>query len=102
MKKYINFDIMITPLIIKILFWVGVAASVIFGLLISFGGLGTMFSGFRGTLLPGFVAFVGGILIIGVGVLVSRIYCELIIVAFKAVEKLNSIDEKLDKRDEIL
>ncbi len=98
MKKFIIFDAMITPFIIKILFWLGVAASVVFGLLISLGGLGTMFSGFQGSVFPGFMAFLGGLFIIVVGILISRVYCELIIIFFKMQEKLTSIDEKLDNK----
>lgn len=98
MKKYINFDIMITPMIIKILFWVGVAASIVFGLITSFSGLAMMFSRF-GSTGAGFGTFLLGIFTIVVGILITRIYCELIIVAFKAVEKLSSIDEKLDNKN---
>lgn len=97
-----NFDVMITPTIIKILFWVGVAASVIGGIVIFFGGLATMFSGFDGAVIGGFFTMLSGLFVIVFGILITRIYCELIIVAFKIVEKLTSIDEKLNKKEEIL
>lgn len=99
MKKYINFDVMITPTIIKILFWVGVAGSIIFGLITSFSGLGMMFSRFAST-GAGFATFIFGFFIMLGGILITRIYCELIIIAFKMVEKLNSIDEKLDRKSD--
>jgi len=95
MKKYLNFDVMITPTIIKILFWIGVAASLLGGIIFFFSGLATMFSGFRGAFFGGLFTMISGVFIAVFGVLVSRIYCELIIVAFKALEKLTSIDSKL-------
>lgn len=95
MKKYLNFDVMITPTIIKILFWVGVAASLLGGIILFFSGLATMFSGFRGAFFGGLFTIISGVFIAVFGVLVSRIYCELIIVAFKMLEKLTSIDSKL-------
>ena len=102
MKKYMNFDVMITPTIIKILFWVGVAASVLGGIVMFLGGLASMFSGFDGAVFAGFFTMIGGLFVIVIGILITRIYCELIIVAFKIVEKLNSIDEKLVKKEDIL
>lgn len=95
MKKYLNFDVMITPTIIKILFWIGVAASLLGGIIFFFSGLATMFSGFRGAFFGGLFTMISGVFIAVFGVLVSRIYCELIIVVFKALEKLTSIDSKL-------
>lgn len=96
MQKYINFDTMITPTIIKILFWVGVGLSVLFGLISIFSGFAQMFSPY-GSGFAGFISFIIGLVIIVVGSLVARIYCELLIVVFKMHESLNSIDEKLDK-----
>src|SRR5699024_3418505 len=107
MKKYLNFDVMITPTIIKILFWIGVAASLLGGIIFFFSGLATMFSGFRGAFFGGLFTMISGVFIAVFGVLVSRIYCELIIVAFKALVKLTSIDSKLtvqnkDVRNEVI
>lgn len=96
-KKYSDFDVMITPMIIKIIFWIGVAISVIFGLITIFSGLGMMFSGF-GEGFIGFLTFIFGFIIIAIGILVTRIYCELMIVAFKIQESLHSIDETLKKQ----
>jgi len=92
-KKYINFDVMITPTIIKILFWIGVAASVVFGLFTSLSGLGMM--AYDG--IMGFFTFILGLIIIAVGSILSRIYCELMIVFFKIQETLFSIEQKMDK-----
>ena len=96
MHKYINFDSMITPTIIKILFWIGVGLSGLFGIITFFSGLAVMFteSGFTG-----FLMVIFSLIIIAVGILVSRIYCELLIVVFKMHESLTQINEKLDKLD---
>lgn len=97
-SKYISFDEMITPVIIKIVFWIGVAASVIFGLITAFSGLAVMFSPYGG--FEGFMMFLGGLLTIVLGVLGVRIYCELLIVFFKMQESLVSINSKIDKLSE--
>lgn len=86
---------MITPMIIKIIFWIGLAASVIFGLITAFSGLAVMFSPYGG--FEGFMVFLGGLLTIVFGVLGVRIYCELLIVFFKMQESLASINDKIDK-----
>lgn len=98
MEKYINFDKMITPTIIKVLFWIGVGLSVIFGIITIFTGLAQMFSRY-GSVLTGLGSFIMGIIIIFVGSLLSRIYCELLIVVFKMHESLDSINKKLDNGD---
>jgi len=95
-KKYINFDVMITPTIIKIIFWIGVAASAIFGIITSVSGLGMIVSGF-GDGIMGLLTFISGLVIIAVGSILSRIYCELMIVFFKMQETLYSIDQKINK-----
>lgn len=92
-QKYTNFDTMITPMIIKILFWVGVVGSVIAGLGIAFSGIGLMtYSGFEG-----FMTFIGGLIVIVIGLLVTRVYCELLIIFFKMHESLQRMNEKLDR-----
>lgn len=97
MQKYINFDSMITPTIIKILFWIGVGLSALFGIITFFSGIGQMFS-YYGSGFLGFVTMIMGLVIIVVGSIVTRIYCELLIVVFKMHESLTSINEKLDKQ----
>lgn len=96
-KSYLNFDTMITPLIVKILFWVGVAGGAIYGIVVSFSGLGMIFGYGNGFL--GFLLFLLGFVIFAVGVLLSRLYCEILIVIFKMQESLNAINQKLDKLD---
>lgn len=97
-QQLISFDKMITPTIIKVLFWIGVGISGLFGIITIFTGLAQMFSGF-GEGFIGFFTMIIGLVIIGVGILASRIYCELLIVVFKMHESLVSINEKLDRNN---
>jgi len=95
-SQLISFDKMITPTIIKILFWVGVGVSGLFAIISIFSGLGVMFTenGFLG-----FITIIMGFVIFAVGTLFSRIYCELLIVVFKMQEVLVSINQKLDQKN---
>jgi len=89
MKKFISFDKMITPAVIKIVFWLGVGFSVLMAI-ISFGSAFTE---------QGSVANVAlGVLILMVGPLMVRIYCELIMLGFKMLNSLDEINNKLDKK----
>ncbi|PYZ96880.1 hypothetical protein CR205_14480 [Alteribacter lacisalsi] len=82
MNEFFNFNQMITPTIIKILFWAGAGLSVLMGLI-------TMFSGGYG--------FLAGLVIIAAGPLIVRVYCELLIVYFKVHESLNRVNNTLDR-----
>lgn len=76
-KDFLKFKHMITPIIIQILFWVGVAICV-------FSGLFAMVQGELGS-------FLGGILVLIVGPIVVRIYCEILILFFRMNETLSEI-----------
>lgn len=80
-KEFISFDKMLTPTLIKILFWIGVAFSALTGLIMMFDG--------------GFAVILGLFTII-IGPLVTRIYCELLIVFFKIHEALTDLNKKVD------
>lgn len=82
MNEFLNFDKMITPTIIKIIFWLGVIGSVIFGLVQIFGG--------------GFFVIIGLLTLI-LGPLFVRIYCEILIIFFKMNDNLNEIKKSLYK-----
>lgn len=97
-QQLISFDKMITPTIIKVLFWIGVGISSLFGIITIFTGLAQMFSGY-GEGFIGFITMIIGLIVIGVGILASRIYCELLIVVFKMHESLVSINQKLDNNN---
>lgn len=74
MNEYLSFQKMISPIIIKALFWLCILGVVIYGLVTIFGG-----------------SFFMGLLILIVGPLVIRIYCELLIVLFQINNTLTEI-----------
>lgn len=96
-QQLVSFDKMITSTIIKVLFWVGVGISALFGIITLFSGFGMMIndSGFIG-----FLTVLMSVVVFAIGVLASRIYCELLIVVFKMHESLVSINQKLDHNKE--
>lgn len=83
MDEYLSFQKMITPVIVKILFWVGVAAVVIGGLVTFFGGKWIV-----GSVLGGMFM---GIIMIPIGILMVRLYAELIIIIFMINDHLSEI-----------
>ncbi len=100
-KNFLSFERMITPVIIKILFWIGLVGSAISGIVVFFtmlirginnGGFGSVLGGFLLGLLAGILAF-------ALGALVTRIYSELLILAFRINETLTDIKEILQNRN---
>ena len=85
-KEFLNFDKMITPSIIKFVFWIGSGLTVLWGLILMILGVASNYGG-------GFQVFLG-LLTILIGPFVIRIYCELLIVFFKVLETLQEIKEK--------
>jgi len=77
MQEFLSFRKMITPMIIQILFWVLVAACVI-SALVSFG---------QGAVLAGLVILI-------LGPVFVRVYCELMILLFKIYDELKRINSK--------
>ncbi|TFB24462.1 DUF4282 domain-containing protein [Filobacillus milosensis] len=84
MRKYLTFDKMILPIIIQIIFWIGVVATVISGILMMIGGEVLL-----------------GLLTLVFGPLVVRIYCELIIIFFKMNDTLTEIKMGLLKHKDL-
>ena len=90
MEDFLKFRKMITPTIIQILFWVGVAGTVIAALVtmaMSFGSYG-----------GGAVSFLGGLVMLVLGPVFVRIYCELLILFFRMNETLTEIKNGLSKK----
>ncbi len=83
MKDFLTFKKMITPMIIQILFWIGVAAVVI-------GGFVSMFSG----------SFWQGLLAIIIGPIFVRLFTELLIVTFSINDSLRIIKNNTKKDTE--
>lgn len=92
-RDFLDFRRMITPVIIKILFWIGVGAAIISGLIVFFGGIigGISGDGF-GRVIGGLI---GGPLVMVVGIISVRIYAELLILAFRINETLSDIRDLL-------
>lgn len=89
MSSFTNFEKMITPVIIKILFWIGVVFSVLMGLILFIGGI----AGNGGS------AVLAGLILMLIGPLFTRVQCELLIVIFKIHETLNEINQKIDNKN---
>jgi len=74
MGDFLAFRRMVTPLIIQVVFWAGIAACVIFGLLILVKSRGSI------------VAIIDGLLLVLLGPIFVRVLCEMIITLFRIEE----------------
>ena len=88
MEDYLTFRKMITPIIIQILFWIGAVGSVLWALFLIFSGATTSRGG--GLVLTGLV-------MLFLGPIIVRIYCELLILLFRINDTLNEIKTSLAK-----
>ncbi|WXR61076.1 DUF4282 domain-containing protein [Peptostreptococcaceae bacterium AGR-M142] len=85
-KTFLNFDKMITPVIIKIIFYIGLVVSIL-------SSLGMIFRGMTSHYYGGSSVIIGILMLIFSPILV-RVYCELLIIAFKIHESLVEIKNK--------
>ena len=90
-SSFLNFDKMLTPTIIKIVFWIGAGLSVLMGLLMIIQGAGAYYGGGASIFM--------GLLTIVIGPFVVRIYCELLIIFFKMNETLHEVKNLLAKQN---
>ena len=88
MYAFLRFKKMITPIIIQILFWIGVVVCVIGGILQIVSGVSTPYGG------GGSIVFMG-ILLLLLGPILVRVGCELIIVLFNIHDMLAIIARKV-------
>lgn len=88
MGDFIRFKKMITPMIIQILFWIGVACAVIGGLIMVVAGLLRVNEGGGGLVFL-------GILWVLFGPVLVRVYCELLILGFSINDTLTEIKNHL-------
>ena len=95
LKSFLSFDRMITPVIIKIVFYVLLIGAVIAGVVVFFGGIVSAFTEKNFMLALG--GLIGGPLVALISALVARIYCELLILAFQINDTLTTIKESLNK-----
>jgi hypothetical protein len=84
MNDFLSFRKMMTPVIIKIIFWIGVGLSVL-------GGLITMIIGFTQLRYGGVAMVFGGLAGMLLGPFIVRIWCELLIVIFQINDSLTDI-----------
>lgn len=85
---YFSFRTMVTPIIVKWVYVIGMIAITIWGIIVMFGGGG----GYYGSPRGGF--FFIGLSIIVLGNLIWRVICEEIILIFSIHEVLASIERK--------
>ncbi len=85
-KEFLRFRKMITPVIIQIVFWIGVVGSILAGVALLFQGGGL-----------GLQSLVNGVLMIILGPIAVRVYCELLILLFRINENLIAVRKKLDE-----
>jgi len=90
LKDFLSFRKMITPIIIQVLFWVGAAGMVIASLVTMVSSLSRYGSGIGG--------FFGGLLMLVIGPVMVRVYCELLILLFRMNETLTEIKNSLSKK----
>lgn len=96
MGDFLAFRRMISPMIIQVLFWIGVGGSVIVGL-ISLGSGAVLYlrqlgnPNDAGFISAGTVAMFYGLIVLVFGPLVTRICCELPILLFRMNETLTDV-----------
>ncbi len=88
MSDFWAFRTMVTPVIIQVLFWVGVLVCLIAGLVMIVMGIK----------LPGDQMVLKGVLLVILGPLGVRVYCEILIVFFRINETLTEIKHALGGR----
>jgi hypothetical protein len=85
------FRSMLTPIVMQVLFWIGVLLCVVYGgMLIAAAGSG--YGGSTGLAVLGTATIL-------IGPLLVRIYCECIIVLFRINSTLTEIKDNLDARN---
>jgi hypothetical protein len=90
MEDYLKFRKMITPVIIQVIFWVGTVFAILTGLYQVFLGISADFQGGKQVL--------SGLLLLFLGPLGVRIFCELLIMLFRMKETMDEILVQLKKK----
>ena len=85
-SKLLNFDEMVTPFFVKIMYWLGVVLAILSGLGMVIQGVGSQYGGG--------VQVISGILTIIFGPFIVRIYCELVIVLFEIHRNIVELNRK--------
>jgi hypothetical protein len=77
---------MITPMVIQIIYWLGILVVIIFGLFTIIKSFGAFGGGAFGLL--------SGILMLILGPIMVRVYCEILVVLFNIYEELKKLNAK--------
>jgi len=91
-KEYLTFRKMIVPVIIQIIFWITVVFMLLGALGVAGGSL------FSGSAMAIVAAIIGLLIAIPSGILLARIYCEMIIVLFRVLDALQDIKQLLERQ----
>ncbi len=100
MLDFLTFRRMITPIIIQVLFWIGVVVVIGAGCITIAGGLAAFGSTSGSNQQTAAGAAVGGVLLILFGPLVLRIYAEVLMVLFRINETLTDVCNRLVSIDQ--
>jgi len=91
MGDFLAFRKMIVPVIIQIVFWLGIIACII-------AGIGSIVAGVLGYgEKVGMI--LGGILSIFLGPIIVRVYCEFVMVVFKMYDTVREIKDTLIRQE---
>jgi hypothetical protein len=82
MGDFLRFETMITPVVIQMVFWIAALVAVIIGIV---------------TMAQGGLSVLVGLLILILGVLGARIYCEILIVFFRINDHLRGIQHNTER-----
>ncbi|WPH16600.1 DUF4282 domain-containing protein [Variovorax paradoxus] len=85
MQDLLGFEKMVTPIVIRILYFLGL-------LVVLISGVGALFSG-------GFRGILTGIAILIFGAIMVRVYSELLILLFRIHDNLVSINQQMKDRN---
>ena len=88
LSDILSFKKMITPMVIAIVFWIGVAVTIVSAIISFFGGIALMVNGQVG---GGILSIFLSVVYLVVGPIIIRIYCELIMIFFRIYETLVEI-----------
>lgn len=98
MKDFLTFRKMILPIIIQVLFWLGVVGCIIGGIITMIGGVLVLFQGSGSAVAAGLTSIASGLGILLIGPFVVRIYAELLIIFFRINDTLTDIKNALQTR----
>ncbi|MBX3430237.1 MAG: DUF4282 domain-containing protein [Hyphomonadaceae bacterium] len=87
-QRFLSFDRLIGPMLVRLVYYVGLAV-------ITFGAIGVLFAAlmsiFTGNFPQGIVQLIMAPLVAAVGLLYWRFVCELFMLAFRGYERLGQV-----------